>query len=312
MDHPHWYQRALDVPSTSGTVAVVGADIRYRVWGEQGRPGLVLIHGSNAHHEWWRFVAPLLADQFRVAALDLSGNGDSDWRERYTGELFAREVWGVCEAAELGDRPTVVGHSFGGFVALETAHRYGANLRGVILMDFTVAPPEQYLEWGRRAERENARPGRTLRVYEDEATILGRFRLLPEQPGVYPPVLEHMARAGIKRVEGGWTWKFDPTLFDYLEMGVDQRDKFATLACRSAVVLAEQSDDEGALFSDHMLAITGGHLPVFRIPGTHHHLMFDEPVASAMATKAIVLEWLREDHADVMRATLARAVPPAP
>jgi hypothetical protein len=61
-----------------------------------------------------------------------------------------------------------------------------------------------------------------------------------------------------------------------------------------------------------MLAITGGHLPVFRIPGTHHHLMFDEPVASAMATKAIVLEWLREDHADVMRATLARAVPPAP
>ena len=59
-------------------------------------------------------IATFLADRFRVAALDLSGNGNSDWRERYSGELFAQEVWAVCEAVQLVPRPFVIGHSFGG------------------------------------------------------------------------------------------------------------------------------------------------------------------------------------------------------
>ena len=83
-DLPFWLERALAVPSETGSVEVAGANIVYETWGEIGNPGIVLIHGSNAHLEWWRFTAPFLADNFRVAALDLSGNGDSDWRERYT------------------------------------------------------------------------------------------------------------------------------------------------------------------------------------------------------------------------------------
>ncbi|MDP6472508.1 MAG: alpha/beta hydrolase [Pseudomonadales bacterium] len=305
MQQPHWYQRALDTASQMHVTQVEGVDITYRTWGDVGKPGIVLIHGSNAHLEWWRFVAPYLADQFRVAALDLSGNGNSGWRARYSGELFAREVWAVCQAAELGERPFVVGHSFGGFVALEAAHRFGADMGGVLFMDFTVAPPGQYLEWGMRAKREDAKPRRRRRVYADQDTIMGRFRLLPDQPGVYPPVLAHMARYGIRQVEGGWTWKFDPTLFDHLEMGIDQRDKFTRLACRSAVILAEHSEDEGAYFGGYMNQIAGGALPVLTVPDTYHHLMFDDPMSTTMATKGLLLDWIREDHADEIRNNLA-------
>ena len=74
---PHWYDRALSAPSERSTTNVHGVSINYQVWGAEGRPGVVLIHGSNANLEWWRFVAPFLARNFRVAALDLSGNGDS-------------------------------------------------------------------------------------------------------------------------------------------------------------------------------------------------------------------------------------------
>ena len=140
---PFWFDRALAAPSESGDVMVDGASIHYETWGEVGRPGIALVHGSNAHLEWWRFVAPFLADQFRVVALDSSGNGDSGWREKYTGELLANEVAAVCDAAELGERPFVVGHSFGGFTVLETGHYHGHKLGGLIFMDFTVAPPEQ-------------------------------------------------------------------------------------------------------------------------------------------------------------------------
>jgi pimeloyl-ACP methyl ester carboxylesterase len=301
---PFWFERAIAAASTTGDIEVDGARIHFEVWGAAGKPGVVLIHGSNAHLEWWRFVAPFLADDFRVVALDSSGNGDSGWRERYSGEVLAKEVWEVSRAAGLGQRPVVVGHSFGGFVALETGHRYGDELGGVIFMDFTTAPPEQYVEWGMRAQREAVEPRRRTRVYEDRAAAMARFRYVPEQPVMHACVHDYIAARSLRAVEGGWTWKFDPALFDHLEMGIDQRDKFAAMTCRSAVILGEDSADEGAFFADHMAAISAGKLPIFRIPGTHHHLMFDDPIAVAMAVKALLLTWRAEDGAAEMRASL--------
>lgn len=312
MTTPFWFDRALNTPSETGEVTVDGVPIRFETWGERGRPGLVLVHGSNAHREWWRFVAPFLADQFRVAALDSSGNGDSGWRERYSGEVLAKEVWEVCHAAELGPRPFVVGHSFGGFVVLETGHRYGTDLGGIIFMDFTTAPPEQYVEWGLRAEREGVEARRGTRVYADREQALGRFRYVPEQPVTHPCVHDYIAGKSLRPVEGGWTWKFDPALFDYLEMGVEQRDKFAAMACRSAVILGEDSADDGAFYADHMAEITGGRLPIFKVPGTYHHLMFDDPIAVTMAIKGVLLGWIGEDHAADIRAALDRTLEASP
>ncbi|MGK0400879.1 MAG: pimeloyl-ACP methyl ester carboxylesterase [Candidatus Azotimanducaceae bacterium] len=304
-DLPFWLESALAVPSETGSVDVAGANIVYETWGEIGNPGIVLIHGSNAHLEWWRFTAPFLADNFRVAALDLSGNGNSDWRERYTGELLAEEVWQVCQAAELGDKPFVVGHSFGGWVALETGKYHDAELGGILFMDFTIAPPEDYLEWGLRAEREGVDPGRKLRVYEEKEAALKRFRFIPEQPGVHPAVLNHLAEYGLKKVDGGWTWKFDPALFDHMEMGAAQRDTFTQLTTNTALMLGEKSEDEGAFYAEHMLAITDGLLPAITVPGTYHHLMFDQPLAVAMAMKILLLEWHRQNNHAAYEAALS-------
>lgn len=303
---PEWFEQALAQPGTPGEVNVAGARICYETWGERDRPGVILIHGSNAHRHWWRFVAPFLADQFRVAALDLSGNGDSDHRERYDGPTLAAEVWAVCEA-ELGPRPMVVGHSFGGFVALETAHQYGSKMSGVIFNDFTVSPPEQYTEWGLAAERERRTEPRRLRVYPELDAALPRFRLLPEQPNKHPEVHSWMARQSLKEVEGGWTWKFDPSLFDHLEMGIDQRDKFIGLKCRSGVILGEHSADDGARSGPYMRDLTGGLLPIIEIPNTHHHMMFEEPIALTMAIKGLLLAWIAEDGRDAMQKALAAA-----
>ena len=98
--------------------------------------GVVLIHGSSPL-EWWRFTAPFLADRFRLAAIDLSGNGNSGWRERYTGKGL-RTSQSRC-AAQLGE-PIVVGPvsaALWRWKPVTTSARTGWYL----FMDFTVAPP---------------------------------------------------------------------------------------------------------------------------------------------------------------------------
>lgn len=293
MNRPEWFDRALAAERRDATVEVDGCPIHYATWGDPGLPGLVLLHGSNAHLEWWRFVAPFLADQFHVAAMDLSGNGDSGWRERYSGELFAKEVMAVSQAAGHGPNPYVVGHSFGGYVTLETARHFGDQLGGVIFCDYTVTPPDIFTEWGNRAATNG--PARPTRVYEDFETALGRFRLMPEQPSQHPEVIRYVGTHSLRQVEGGWTWKFDPALFDHLVIGADQDEKLKAITCRTAFVLGEHSEDYPPESVPYTRQVTAGRSPIFDLPGTYHHYMFDEPMAVVSAIKGLLLAWEAQD-----------------
>ena len=305
MTAPPWFSYGLAHPGEAGAVTVDGATITYERWaGPEEAPGVVLIHGSNAHRHWWRFLAPYLARKYTVAALDLSGHGDSDHRDRYSGETFAREVFAVCDAA-LPPKPFVIGHSFGGFVALQAAHYFGAQLRGVIFNDFTVRPRSSYVEWGLRAQREGRTEPRTLRTYPDLDTALGRFRLVPEQPPLDAEIHRFLAEAGLKAVDGGWTWKFDPALFDHLEMGMDQVDRFAHLACPSAVILGEHSADDGARSGPFLSAATEGLLPIITLPDMHHHMMFENPLALLAAFEGFLDSWRAEAERDRLKDLLA-------
>ena len=69
--------------------------------------------------------------------------------------------------------------------------------------------------------------------------------------------------------------------------------------------MGERSTDEGALSAPYMSEITGDFLPVVTIPETYHHLMFDEPLATAATIKSFLLDWRREDGARQMQSLLA-------
>jgi pimeloyl-ACP methyl ester carboxylesterase len=91
-------------------------------WVELGestaKPPLVLLHGLNDCYLTWRSIAPRLARERRVLVPDLPGHGlssrpDASYELRWYAHVMAR--W--FEALAL-DRVDVVGHSFGGGVAL--------------------------------------------------------------------------------------------------------------------------------------------------------------------------------------------------
>ncbi|MFC0058265.1 alpha/beta fold hydrolase [Streptomyces actinomycinicus] len=122
-----------------GLTYVQAADIRtrYQTWGHQGPP-VVLVHGAFESVDTWSRLAPLLARDHRVYALDLTGNGYSERHGPYTVDHFARQLLGFIGAMRLGgpgERPLLVGHSSGAAVVTEAALRAPGRLGGVMLLD---------------------------------------------------------------------------------------------------------------------------------------------------------------------------------
>ena len=175
-----------------------GLRLHYRDWGGSGQP-LVLLHGLASTCRIWDLVAPILAEDFSVVALDQRGHGLSDKPDQ--GYDFASVSRDLREfVREMGmERPLVVGHSWGGSVALEFAVRYpelpsglcwvdggmieisgrpGATLenakREMAPPDFGDMTPDQLLE--------RARTRRWLGAMDErlEGTLLANFRVLDD------------------------------------------------------------------------------------------------------------------------------------
>jgi len=114
---------------------------------EQGKgPPLLLIHGLGASTFTWRFVVPELAKTHRVIAVDLKGFGQSDkpFDERYSVVDQAELLAQLIEEKDLRNL-TLVGHSFGGGVALllalEANQRLDSRITKLVLLD-TIAYPQ--------------------------------------------------------------------------------------------------------------------------------------------------------------------------
>lgn len=109
-------------------------------------PDVVLVHGSLALLEDM-LLGPYeaLAAGFRVTAFDRPGHGRSG-RRRLDASIW-RQADALNEAAErlAVKRPVVVGHSFGGSVALAWALRHPASIAGLVLVA-PLAFPEPRLE----------------------------------------------------------------------------------------------------------------------------------------------------------------------
>jgi pimeloyl-ACP methyl ester carboxylesterase len=283
---PKWFARTVAVQPESAFVEVDGAKIHYLRWGDRTKPGLLLVHGNAAHAYWWSFIAPYLADDYNVAALDFSGMGDSDWRKSYSAERFAEEEMAVCEAAGMfavSEPPVIVAHSFGGFITMLTGAKYGDRLAGTVIVDSPVNPPG----------RPGGPPHRTFKphnVYPDMAKALSRFRLMPPQGCENLYIVDWVARHSLKQVEGGFTWKFDPFIWQDFSIG-DTAARLRATKCRIGIFRGAESILMPPEIGEYMFNLLGRAAPVVTIPEARHHVMLDQPLAFVAAINALLADW---------------------
>jgi pimeloyl-ACP methyl ester carboxylesterase len=236
---------------------------------------------------WWGFLAPLLSSDFDVVALDLTGHGDSGRRDAYPREVWARDVLAVLAHARL-DRATLVGHSMGGFVSLVMAALHPERLAGAVLVDSPVRPAKP--ETASEKPRASGWTFDRMRPYPDFESAVERFRPLPDQPALHPALLEYVARRSIRQDADGFTWKFDPRVFERASTS-HLRDYLAAARCPLALVRGAESSVLPRDVAEGMARMAPGPLPIIDIPDGHHHLMFDQPLCLLVALRAVLAGW---------------------
>jgi pimeloyl-ACP methyl ester carboxylesterase len=114
-------------------VAIHGHDVGYRMEGEG--PAILLIHGIAGSSTAWRDVMPTLARSYTVIAPDLIGHGQSAKPVGdYSLGAYASGLRDLLRVLGVA-RATVVGHSFGGGVAMQLAYQHPEFCERLVLVD---------------------------------------------------------------------------------------------------------------------------------------------------------------------------------
>ncbi len=132
-----------------------------RVRDNQGEePAIVLLHGYLESIEVWEDFIPLLTPPFRVVAVDLPGHGISETKGTiHTMEFEADVVQGILQ--QLGiTHCCLVGHSMGGYVALEFLRKYPEMVSGIVLLHSTPNPDSETKREQRQREIELVEAGK--------------------------------------------------------------------------------------------------------------------------------------------------------
>jgi pimeloyl-ACP methyl ester carboxylesterase len=143
------------------TVEIAGQRVAYRAAGS-GAP-LVLLHGGLVDSRAWRREIDAFSSEFHVIAWDAPGcGGSSDPPAAVTLDDYADTVAALLDTLDVGPAH-ILGHSFGGGLALAVYERHPRLVRSLVLVSAYAGwsgslPPEEVEERRQRAERNARRP----------------------------------------------------------------------------------------------------------------------------------------------------------
>jgi pimeloyl-ACP methyl ester carboxylesterase len=182
----------------------------------------------------------------------------------------------ACGLHEGGRKPVYVGHSFGGVQVFYAAARRPEQMHAAIIIDvgFRGDPPLP-----------SHRPNR---IYPSLVEALARFRLAPPQPVENLYIVDLLARRGLKRVEEGWTWKFDPQMWGKFDRAISTA--FFAAPPEINLPIAHLYAELGARRSIRPDPYPTNGLRL-GVPEAHHHVMVDQPLALVAAIRGLLAAW---------------------
>ncbi|GLQ99503.1 alpha/beta fold hydrolase [Dyella mobilis] len=185
-----------------------------QVWGAPDAPPLLALHGWLDNAGSYAMLAPLLAERWRVIALELPGHGHSSHLPAGINYHYVDYVSAVIAAADALqlERYTLLGHSLGAGIASLLAAAKPQSIERLYLIE-GLGPlgddGSHTLQRFRDAFAAPASAGKSLRVFRDiDQAVSARTLASGLRADLARPIVER----GLTQTEGGYRWRSDPRL----------------------------------------------------------------------------------------------------
>jgi pimeloyl-ACP methyl ester carboxylesterase len=227
-------------PTDEGYVSRQGVRLHWLEWAPSGtpeRPAILLLHGLSSNARYWERVARRMTNR-RLVALDQRSHGLSDAPPTGYGlDLLAADAGSIISELEL-DRPVVVGHSWGGTVALEVGARMSDLVSGVALMDGPITSISESISWEDASRMMQPTLPRYLSLeaaYQATRQVLG---------SAWDDDLQPFVKAGLGRDGNAWVLRLTaPVRLQILEQLYQFRPEVAAAAIAAPILVGLAAND---------------------------------------------------------------------
>ncbi len=266
-------------------IALPHLKLRAQVWGHDDAPPLLALHGWLDNAGSFARLAPLLADRWRVIALDLPGHGHSDHLPQGMQYHFIDYVRAVLAAAHhLGlQRYCLLGHSLGAGIAALVAAAKPEHIDRLLLIE-GIGPIGDDGHHTLRRFRDalaSSATGRSLRVFPSIDMAISARTIASGLPAEQArPIVER----GLRKAGDGWHWRSDARLNRPSPLRLPEAQIHALLhgiESPTALLLAQPDTPylPGAMMQARAACVSD--IRVTHMEGGHHlHLEHPEAVAA--------------------------------
>jgi pimeloyl-ACP methyl ester carboxylesterase len=177
---------ASGAQGTGHYAEVNGLNLYFETHGA-GRP-LILLHGGLGSGEMFGPILPALAERHQVIAPDLQGHGrTADIDRPIDVRLMADDIAALIEHLGL-DKPDVVGYSLGGGVALQTAIKYPAMVRRLVVASANIRRDAIYPEM----LAQQGQVGAAAADFMKDTPMYQLYQRVAPRPEDFPRLLDKM------------------------------------------------------------------------------------------------------------------------
>ena len=260
-------------------------------WGAADAPVLLCLHGLRSYASTFEPLAQVLADRFRIIALDQRGRGQTDWdpERNYDAPHYADDIEGFMDALGL-DAVHLLGHSMGGINALVFAQRSPHRLRSLVLEDSGPGASRQ----SSGASRIDAELRNTPATFPDWASARRFWRSI--RPNVTEEAIDSRVAHSLRETADGVSWVHDQAGIAHCRLHPTQPDLdlwpcVRALQCPTLLVRGANSDYLSRETFEAM-PTANARITGLQIEGAAHYVHDDQPHAFNTAVRDFLLRQL--------------------
>ncbi|KTC86142.1 MULTISPECIES: alpha/beta fold hydrolase [Legionella] len=272
----------------ASTIAIPGFIIAYRTWGEPDLPPLIALHGWLDNANSFALLAPYLAKQFHIVAIDLPGHGLSSHLPEGCYYHFTDGIFNILQITKALDfkRYHLLGHSMGACLASLIAGVVPEQILSMALIEALgpfANPEEDCCEQLANYARQ------TYKTFEQETKPYPSMELAIQARAkrgyLAQEYVSILGQRGVQRKNNSFYWQHDRRLLMSTPLRLTENQVLSCLnniRTKSCLIWADKGFDFNQESIKRREAAVKN-LEVYHLEGGHHvHMEHPDTVAQCL------------------------------